>query len=98
MFRYLLYILSILVTFLIAVVFAASNPGEIELDFAFASVTLQKSLALIVFLGLGWLFGLFCAGLLLVKGANEKRQLRKALKLAEAEVRSLRSMPIHDAN
>lgn len=98
MFRYLLYIVSILLTFLVAVVFAASNPGEIELDFAFASISLQKSLALIIFLGLGWLFGLFCAGLLLVKSVTEKRQLRKALKLAEAEVRSLRSMPIQDAN
>jgi uncharacterized membrane protein YciS (DUF1049 family) len=98
MLRYLLYIVTILITFLIAVIFAASNPGSIELDLAFTSVVIQKSLALIMFLGLGWVFGLFCAGVLLLKSAGEKRHLRKALNLAEAEVRSLRSMPLQDAD
>jgi uncharacterized membrane protein YciS (DUF1049 family) len=98
MFRYVLYIITILITFLVAVVFAASNPGSIALDFAFTRVEMQKSLALIGFLGVGWLFGLFCAGLLMLKGIRERRQLRKALSLAEAEVRSLRSMPMQDAD
>jgi uncharacterized membrane protein YciS (DUF1049 family) len=98
MFRYLLYIVTILVTFLLAVVFAASNPGSMELDLAFTNIEIQKSLALIAFLGLGWFFGLLCAGLLLIKSAAERRQLRKALNLAEAEVKSLRSMPMQDAD
>ncbi len=98
MLRYLLYIITILITFLIAVVFAASNPGLMELDLAFTKVEIQKSLALITFLGLGWLFGLLCAGILLLKSAAERRQLRKSLALAEAEVKSLRSMPMQDAD
>ncbi len=98
MLRYLLYIVTILITFLIAVVFAASNPGTIELDFAFTQIEIQKSLAMIAFLGIGWLFGLFCAGLMMLKGSSERRQLRKSLTLAEAEVKSLRSMPMQDAD
>jgi uncharacterized membrane protein YciS (DUF1049 family) len=98
MFRYILYIITILATFLVAVVFAASNPGSIELDLAFTKIEIQKSLALIAFLGLGWLFGLLCAGVLILKSAADRRQLRKALNLAEAEVKSLRSMPMQDAD
>lgn len=98
MLRYILYIITILITFLIAVVFAASNPGSMELDFAFAQVEMQKSLALIGFLGIGWLLGMFCAGLMMLKGITERRQLRKSLSLAEAEVKSLRSMPMQDAD
>ena len=98
MMRYLLYIVVVLVAFVVAVVFAASNPGVIELDLAFTSIEMQKSLALILFLGLGWVFGLFCAALLLLKGVAERRQLRKSLSLAEAEVKSLRSMPVQNAD
>ena len=51
-----------------------------------------------MFLGIGWLFGVLCAGFLMVKMLAERRQTRKALELAEAEVRSLRSMPMQDAH
>ena len=59
---------------------------------------LQKSLALIVFLGVGWLVGVLCAGFLMLKLFSERRQLRKALQLAEAEVNSLRSLQNQDAD
>ena len=46
----------------------------------------------------GWLFGLLCAAMVLLKSAGDHRKLRKSLRLAEAEVRTLRSMPIQDAD
>ncbi len=98
MLRYIVFIFTVLSVFLVAVVFAASNPGVLELNLAFTTLTLQKSLALILFLGVGWLFGVLCAGFLLIKLLAQRRQLRKSLELAEAEVKSLRSMPMHDAN
>jgi len=98
MVRYVLLILLVVFVFLVAVVFAASNPGMLELDLAFTKVPLKKSLALIMFLGIGWVFGLLCASFLLLKLLAQRRQLRKSLDLAESEVKSLRSMPMHDAN
>ena len=56
------------------------------------------ALALAVAFGAGWIFGLMCAGLILFKTVSERRTLRKSLRLAEAEVKTLRSMPIQDAD
>lgn len=98
MLRYVLFIFIVLFVFLTAVVFAASNPGTLVLDLAFTQLELQKSLAFILFLGVGWLFGVLCTAFLMLKLLGERRQLRKALELAEAEVKSLRSMPLQDAD
>ena len=46
----------------------------------------------------GWVFGILCGALVLLRLYLDRRQLRKSLKLAEAEVRSLRSMPMQDAH
>ncbi|MEE4184481.1 MAG: LapA family protein [Gammaproteobacteria bacterium] len=98
MLRYVLLILSILFVFFVAVIFAAINTGIIELDLAFTRVALQKSLALILFLAIGWVFGVLSAAVLIAKLLSQRRQLRKALDLAESEVKSLRSMPMQDAD
>ena len=98
MLRYVLFILTVLFVFLVAVVFAASNPGTLVLDLAFTRLEMQKSLAFILFLGVGWLFGVLCAGFLMLKMLSDRRQMRRSLELAEAEVKSLRSMPMQDAN
>jgi putative membrane protein len=98
MLRYVVFIMIVLVVFMVAVVFAAINPAPMTLDLAFAELEVQTSLALVSFLAAGWLFGLLCAGFLLLKFLGERRQLRKALQLAESEVSSLRSMPLQDAD
>jgi uncharacterized membrane protein YciS (DUF1049 family) len=98
MLRNALVILLIFSLLLITIVFSASNPGLVELDLAFRSVELQKSLAFILAFGFGWGFGVLCAIFLLIKAMNERRKLRKALRLAEAEVRTLRNMPLQDAD
>jgi len=98
MVRNILFFLLLLFGLLFATVFAALNPGLIQLDLAFFETEVTKSLALIAAFGFGWLFGLVCAGLVLIKSFNERRLLRKSLGLAEAEVRALRNMPIQDAD
>jgi len=96
--RNILFSLVLLSGLLLATAFAALNPGLIQLDLAFFDTEVTKSLALIAAFGVGWAFGLVCAGLVLLKSLNQRRQLRKSLNLAEAEVRALRNMPIHDAD
>ncbi len=98
MVRNILFFLVLLLGLLLATAFAALNPGVIQLDLAFFETDVTKSLALIVAFGAGWLFGLACAALVLLKSVTERRQLHKSLGLAEAEVRALRNMPIQDAD
>ena len=78
--------------------FAAVNPGPITLDLAFTTVELQKSLAMTLVFGAGWAFGLLCAGIVLLRSLAKRRRLRRSLRLAEEEVRALRSLPIQDAD
>ena len=96
--RNLIFVLLIVSVLLLAIIFAALNPGTIELDYAFGETEIQKSLALTMAFGVGWIFGLLCAGIVVLKAIFERRKLRKSLHLAEAEVKTLRSMPIHDAD
>ena len=96
MIRNLLIFLGVFAAIAITVVFAALNQGLVQVDLAFFSVDVQKSLAFILAFGFGALFGMFCALLLLLKLLNDRRRLRKSLKLAEAEVRSLREIPSTD--
>jgi len=96
--RNLLFFLVVILGLLLATVFAALNPGLITLDLAFTETEVQKSLALTVAFGAGWIFGLGSAALVLLKSANDRRRLRRSLNLAEAEVKNLRSMPIQDAD
>jgi len=98
MVRNLIFFIVIFSGLLLAMVFAALNPGPINLDLAFTETEVQKSLALTVAFGVGWIFGLLCAGIMLIRLISERRKLRKSLRLAEAEVRTLRSMPIQDAD
>jgi len=98
MLRNILFFLVLLTGLLLATAFAALNPGVIQLDLAFFETEVTKSLALIVAFGVGWLFGLVCAGLVLLRSVNERRQLRKSLGFAESEIRALRNMPIQDAD
>ena len=77
----------------LAVLFAALNPGVIDVDLGFFETQVQKSLALTLAFAAGWLFGLFCLVIVIVRMIIERRRLRKALRLAEAEVHTLRSLP-----
>lgn len=97
MYRYLMFGI-LLVVFLTALVFASVNTDPVTLDLAFTEVDTTTSLAMLAFFAAGWFFGLVCIALYLLKMLAERRQLRKSLRLAEAEVTSLRRMPMQDAD
>jgi putative membrane protein len=97
MLRYLMFGF-LFVVFLAAVVFASINPAPLSVDLAFTQVETTTSLAILSFFAAGWVFGILCVAFFLLKMATERRQLRKSLRLAEAEVTSLRRMPMQDAN
>ena len=92
--------LAILVVLIVIVMatFTANNTGMIEIDLAFTNVTTSIPLAFTVTFALGWLFGVLCIGFFALRLVNERRILRRSLKMTESEVSSLRGLPISDAD
>ncbi|MFQ6004312.1 MAG: lipopolysaccharide assembly protein LapA domain-containing protein [Woeseia sp.] len=94
--------IAVLVLFVVILVvmfvFSRLNPGPIEIDLAFGVIRSSIPLAFTVTFILGWLFGLMCTAIFAARLVNERRQLRKALRLSESEVHSLRNLPLADAD
>ncbi len=87
-----------LVILVIMLVFTRLNPGRVEIDLAFGTVESSVPLAITVTFVMGWLFGLLSTAIFAARLVNERRQLRKALRLSESEVHSLRNLPLADAD
>jgi len=88
----------ILVIVIIMVTFTANNTGMIDIDLAFVEVHTSIPLAFTITFAIGWLFGILCMGFYALKLWNERRHLRRSLRMSESEVSSLRSLPISDAD
>ena len=78
--------------------FTANNTGMVDIDLAFTKVTTSIPLAFTVTFALGWLFGILCLGFFALKLVNERRILRRSLRVTESEVSSLRNLPLSDAD
>ena len=95
--RVILLILIIVIAILMAT-FTAINTGTVDIDLAFAKFTKPLPLVLTVSFAIGWLFGVLCMGFFAIKLINERRVLRRSLRLSESEVTSLRGLPLNDAD
>ncbi|MGH8193768.1 MAG: lipopolysaccharide assembly protein LapA domain-containing protein [Woeseiaceae bacterium] len=91
-------ILLILIILLAMLVFTMLNPGLIEIDLALGKVETSIPLAFTVAFAAGWVFGLLCTAVFVMRLVKERRQLRKSLRATESEVSSLRNMPLSDAD
>jgi uncharacterized integral membrane protein len=90
---------ALLLAVLVAAIFAYSNPAQIAVDLGVIRLeNVPVALAFVVCLAVGWVFGLASAGVLVWRVSSERRRLRRELRLAEAEVKSLRSLPLQDAD
>ena len=90
--------LLIVLIFAAMVVFTAGNPDEMNLKLLHWEIDRPISVVVAVVFAIGWLFGVLCMGLYAFRVANERRHLRRTLKMAENEVSSLRSLPLDDAD
>ena len=92
--------LAILIVIIVVVMatFTANNTGMIDIDLAFTKVTTSIPLAFTMTFALGWLFGILCLGFFALKLVNERRILRRSLRMSENEVTSLRNLPLSDAD
>jgi putative membrane protein len=91
-------IILLLLIFGVMIVFSYLNTGDVEVNLAFISVSTSVSIAFTVTLAIGWLLGVASMGLFALRMVNERRALRRALRISESEVSSLRSLPLSDAD
>ena len=92
--------LAILIVLIVIVMatFTANNAGMIDIDLAFTRISTSIPLAFTVTFALGWLFGVLSLGFYALKLVNERRVLRRSLRMRESEVSSLRNLPLSDAD
>jgi uncharacterized integral membrane protein len=90
--------LLILLIFSAMVVFTAGNPDDVSIKLLHWEINAPISLAFTVAFSVGWLFGVACMGVYSFKIANERRMLRRSLRMSENEVSSLRTLPLSDAD
>jgi putative membrane protein len=88
-------VLLILVT---VIVLAVLNTDTIDLDLAFFAGSYTVTNVLVVTFLVGMVFGMLCMTTFVFRLINERRTLRRALRLSESEVSSLRSLPLSDAD
>jgi uncharacterized integral membrane protein len=87
-----------LIILVIVFTFTALNSGTIELDMAFFAGTYSLSIVVIIAFIVGILFGMLCMMAFVFRIINERRTLRRALRMSESEVSSLRNLPLSDAD
>ena len=91
-------ILVVISIFFLVIYFTSINQNSIRIDFGFVvfepSVVLGVSLVFI----LGWIFGLLCSMVYIIKLTNKQRNLRNNLKDSQSELSRLRQLPTEDAN
>ena len=88
----------IILIFSVMVVFTAGNPGEVNIKLLHWEFSSPVSLAFTIAFAFGWLFGVICMGMYALKVSNERRMLRRSLRMSENEVSSLRSLPLDNAD
>ena len=98
MFKRIGVIALVLIVFGLMIWFTSMNPGVVRIDLAFGTVEPTVPLALAVTFVLGWAFGILSASFYVFKLMNERRRLKSSLRNSEAEVSSLRNLPIADAD
>lgn len=91
-------VVLIVVLFVAMFTFTALNTGEIALDLAFFEGNYPISVVLAVTFMIGVLFGMLCMTAFVFRLINERRTLRRSLRMTESEVSSLRSLPLSDAD
>ena len=91
-------IVVVLLVAAVVFVFTSLNTGDMEVNLAFATVTRPVPFVLTATFIIGWLFGILCMGIFALKLVNERRALRRSLRMSQSEVTSLRNLPLSDAD
>ena len=86
--------LVVLIVILFAVIFTftALNTGQVELDLGFVKRSFPISITLVATLVTGMILGMLCMTAFVFRLINERRALKRSLRMTESEVSSLRNL------
>lgn len=91
-------IIVVVLLFVLMFTFTALNTGNIEMDLGFTRQSFPIAVAFTCTFILGILFGMLCMTAFVLRLINERRMLRRSLRMSESEVSSLRNLPLSDAD
>ena len=91
-------IVLVVIIFTVMLVFTYLNKGTVDVNLVLATVTTSVPVAFTIAFAIGWLFGILCMGVWALRLINDRRNLRRSLKVSESEVTSLRNLPLNDAD
>ncbi|NIV18113.1 MAG: DUF1049 domain-containing protein [Woeseiaceae bacterium] len=91
-------IVLIVILFAAMFTFTALNTGQIELDLGFVKRSYPISMTLVATFVLGMIVGMLCMTAFVFRMINERRTLKRSLRMSESEVSSLRNLPLSDAD
>ncbi|MEM7431751.1 MAG: LapA family protein [Pseudomonadota bacterium] len=92
-------LIVLIVVILVAMfTFTSLNSGTIDLDLAFFEGTYPITVVLVSAFVVGMLFGMLCMTAFVFRMIQERRTLKRSLRMSESEVSSLRNLPLDDAN
>jgi len=91
-------IVLVVIIFAAMLVFTYHNKGTVDIDLILTTVTTSVPVAFTIAFTIGWLFGILCMGAWALRLINDRRNLRRSLRVSESEVTSLRNLPLNDAD
>lgn len=98
MFKRLGLVVLVIIILVAVITLTALNSGEVELDLAFFSGTYKVTAILVGAFVIGTIFGMLCMTAFVFRLISDRRTLRRALRMSESEVSSLRNLPLSDAD
>ena len=87
------FILICLLVFIAVAALVAANSAPVRVDLLVTELELTTGQLMVVAFILGWLAGIASAWNFVRKLTNERAQLRRNLRIAEAEITNLRPLP-----
>ena len=91
-------LIVLLIIAIVVFTFVAKNTDLVIIDLAFGTVTSSIAIVVTVTFVAGALFGILCMGPYVLRLVNERRVLRRSLRLSESEASSLKTLPLSDAD
>lgn len=88
-----LFVICILLVFALGAALAAVNPQALRIELLFAEIELTSGQWLIIAFACGWLAGVASAWRFVRRLTQERAELRRHLRLAEAELKNIRPLP-----
>jgi len=91
-------VLVIIFIFIATLWFNNNNSDLISIDLELIQFTSSASIIFAIILFSGWVFGVLCCTLYILKLLNERRLSRSLLREKDTEIEQLRNKPLEDAN